>query len=467
MKKLDNAVLLKNVKSIETVDQSFKEEIYEVIKKIIVLVNSNNFRGSGAESAKQYLSDVTTNIYVGCINIAEEMTEAINDYSQSFLDFENNKRGIISSDALDYSKKTTNNPHKKNYESLMDIVDGHLGIAAKYVRTKDVKRSLVTDSFIATCDELDTIYDDFDTADKNAIDVLADIKAHVSSLIKMADSLKTVVSAKGNVEYSKVHGITSNDSFIKEDLSRYEQMQRDDPFSYYAGTANVWEKRGGRGVLEDVYVEGGAEFLTASGSVRRSKRAILTEGRADFFRADGSFQATKYLNGDGYVSVVGAEGKAEIGLGHDIYGVNLEGEAAVFRANGKVKLGPEKCNAYVDAEAKVLSAEGYAKAYYKPGDELEIGLGGDLTAASASVSVGNDLLSARVKDDKGGEKEETLLSFRATAEASAGVSGGAKLGMKEVVDTKYLDVHVVSFKAKAVFGIGGSIDIKFPIVWFW
>lgn len=169
------------------------------------------------------------------------------------------------------------------------------------------------------------------------------------------------------------------------------------------------------------------------------------------------------MNGTGEATFLHAEGSAEAGLGGDIVGVSAEGAVSYAEAKGEIKVGTDDFNGTGKVDAKLLSAEGYAKCYVKK-DEWGFGVGGEGTTAEVSASANVDFLHVKAKDSSTGH-DEHLFSIGASPKLTAGVGGEASISGKKVIDTDFIDVHTVNVKLGGKLGLGLALDITLPYIW--
>ena len=122
MKKLDNACVALCVESIDNTSSELENAIYEMSKKITILIGSNNFRGEAAYNAKAYLQDAAMNIVAGSLNVLQELTDAADEMKKIFLDYESDAEGVVSEKRLTTVQNDLANTYKAGFDDILSEI---------------------------------------------------------------------------------------------------------------------------------------------------------------------------------------------------------------------------------------------------------------------------------------------------------------------------------------------------------
>lgn len=465
MKRLENTTIIENVKNISSVGETLQEVMYGQYKNAYMLSKSNNYRGASATACKNYISNVTINILNGFFNVIEEMTETLSEVKATFLDYESDEEGIVSTDTLETVDGEITDNYKKSFTSLMDEVDGVLQKAAQYISLTKVSEDVVETAYASLESKITEINDNLLAADTTAKDKLDTLLSHMKSLESMIDGVGQIIDAEHHIDYDKVSELVVSDSYYKEDESTLDNIIKEDPFSYYADGGSGWEQQWAQGAYQDVYAYAGASAWTGEYASKYNNGKYTGNASGSFFQANTGGQFTDYAKFNGTASLVHGEGKVNAGFSDKYVGVSADGKASLFNANAKATLGTDEFNGYVTGDATLLGASGYAKFEFEDDGDFAVGLGGNVTGASAKATIGLSFLGVSAKDSVTGQKE-SLFGASITPEATYGTGADFLVEGKTVIDTNGVDVRTLHVKLGGKFGLGITADVTVPYITF-
>lgn len=286
MKKLDNACVALCVESIDNTSSELENAIYEMSKKITILIGSNNFRGEAADNAKAYLQDAAMNIVAGSLNVLQELTDAADEMKKIFLDYESDAEGVVSEKRLTTVQNDLANTYKAGFDDILSEISPILTKAANYISTTSLSSKDVKDAYDDGDTHLTKMNENLSTADTDAKKKLDDVLAHLFNLRAMIQSYAGTRNNEGDIDYSKVASLTT---YYKEDSKNLDAKRKNDPFSYHAGTVSAWEVEGGIGRKKDLYAYGGNQVFTAGGMVQTHDLSVKTKGEASVAALYGGF----------------------------------------------------------------------------------------------------------------------------------------------------------------------------------
>lgn len=465
MKQLHNATIIENVKSLTEVGETLQAVMYGQYKNAYMLSLSNNYTGASATACKNYITNVTINILNGFFNVIEEMTETLSQVKQIFLDYESDEEGIVDTDTLENVDVDISDVYKQSFQNLMEEVDGVLQKAAKYITLTKISEPEVNNAYAVLEDKVTQINDDLLTADTQAKDKLDILLGHMTALERMIDGVGQIIDAENHIDYDRVSDLMVSDSFYQEETGTLEDIRKEDPFSYYANGGSGREKQWATGAYQDVYAYTEVSAWTGQYASKYNNGKYTGNASGSFFQADAGGQFTDYAKFNGMVSLVHGEGKLNGGLTDAYQGFSAEGKASLLNANGKATLGTDNFNGYVKGDATLFGASGYAKLEFEENGDFAVGLGGNVTAASAKATLGLSFLGVDAKNSATGEKEK-LFGISVSPEATYGTGADFLIESQTVIDTDEIDVHTVHVKLGGKLGLGATADITLPYVAF-
>lgn len=465
MKRLENATIIENVEEISKVGEELQDIIYGQYKNAYMLSLSNNYRGASATACKNYITKVTINIINGFLNVIQEMTDTLSEVKTTFLGYESEEDGIVNTGTLFSVDDEITGNYKNAFTSLVSEVDGVLQEAAKYISVTKISQDVVTDAYSSWEDKVTKINDDLLAADTTAKDKLDVLLGHMKSLESMIDGVGQIIDTEKHIDYEKVSDLVVSGSYYQEDDSNLEKIKKDDPFSYYANGGSGWEQQWAQGFYQDVYAYAGVSAWTGEYASKYNNGKYSGNASSSFFQGDVGGQFTDYAKFNGTASAVHGEGKVNAGFSDKYVGASASGKASLLNANGKVTLGTENFNGYITGDATLFGASGYAKCEFEDNGSFAVGLGGNVTGASAKAALGLSFLGVSAKDSVTGKKE-SLFGASITPEATYGTGADFLVEGKKVIDTDSIDVHTVHVKLGGKLGLGITADVTMPYFTF-
>lgn len=466
MKRLENAAIITIADNMTQKGEELEGILYSQYKNAYMLSSSNNYRGTSANACKNYISNVTINILQGFFNILSETEETLSGVRQCFLDYESTEDGIVDTDVLTQADGEVTDVYQADYRDLIGQVDGVLTTAAQYISLTPLSKAAVDGAYTALTGKLGDIHDDLISSDSTAKGKLDTLLTHMQALERMIDSVDQIIDAEGHIDYTMVSQLMTREDFYVEDAEALSAVMEEDPFSYYANGGSGFEQQWAAGAFQDVYMFGGLSAWTGEYSAGYHDGRWEGKAQGSFFEANAGAQFTDYLRATAGATIVHGEGEVRAGFSSDYIGVAAEGGASVLDANANVRVGTDDFNGYLDANATLFGASGYAKAEFDSPTDFCIGLGGDATLASADATLGVSFLSVSEEDSATGE-ETSLFNLSATPEANAGVGADFLIESQKVIDTDFVDINTAHVKLGGKLGLGLTLDITIPYPTLW
>lgn len=378
MKRLENATLIENANNIASVGESLQDVMYEQYKNAYMLSLSNNYRGPSATACKNYITNVTINLLNGFFNVIKEMTETLTEVKSTFLNYESDEEGIVSTDTLETVNGKIESNYRSSFASLMDEVDGVLQKAAKYIAVTKVSEDVVENAYSSLEDKVMEINDNLLAADTTAKDKLDTLLSHMQSLEKMIDSVGQIIDTKHHIDYDRVSDLVASVSYYREDESTLGDLVKEDPFSYYANGGSGWEQQWAYGFCQNTYMYAGASAWTGEYASKYTNGKYTGSASGSFFQGDIGAQLTDYGNLRGTASMVHGEGTVNGGWSDSYKGFSVNAKTSLINANGKFTVGSDDFNGYIAGDATLFGASGYAKCEFEDDGDFAIGLGGGM-----------------------------------------------------------------------------------------
>lgn len=465
MKRLKNATVAACVEETAKQSEALQELLYGQYKNAYKLSLSNHFRGPSATACKNYITNITINNLNGMINVMTELGDTLKAVESLFLEYETAEEGIVDTEVLGEVLEEVDDVYKTAYAGFMTEVNSVLGDAASYITITPLSETAAEGAYTSLENKLEEINDNLLECDKTAKQKLETLLGHMACFENMIDGISRNVDAEGHIDYENVERILGAETFYVEDAGNVARMIEEDPFSYYADGGSGWEQQWAAGALQDVYAYGGLSAWTGEYVVSTEDGKNSAEAGGAFFSGDAALQMTDYMAMTAGANLVHGNGAAFAGWSreHGYYGLGVEGEAAVFDADAEVKLGTEEFNAYADAGVSLFSASGYAKAEYSGENEFAVGIGGNLTGASAEASAGLSFFEVAGKDSDEGKKQ-SLFNLSAGVEASVGVGAGVMVESTKVIDNDVIDVNTLSLQIEGKVFLGVDLYVTVPYI---
>lgn len=465
MKRLENATIIENVKSITSVGETLEDIMYEQYKNAYILSKTNSYRGASATACKNYITNVTINILNGFFNVIQEMTETLSEVKETFLEYEEDKKGIVDTDTLETVEQNVSDVYKASFTKLMEEVDAVLQKAANYIPLTTVSDGDVESAYSSLETKITQINDDLLTTDTKLKNKLDTLLSHMTSLERMIDGVGQIIDAENHIDYDRVSDLMVSDSFYKEDTEVLADIMEEDPFSYYADGGSGWEQQWAAGAHQDVYAYAGVSAWTGQYASMYDDGKYGGSASGSFFQGDAGAQCTDYLRIVGMASLVHGEGKINAGLSPAYTGFSANGKASLLNVNGKATLGTEDFNGFVKGDATLFGASGYAKLEIEDDGNFAVGLGGNVTAASAKATLGLSFLGVSDKDSATGEAT-SLFGITIAPEATYGTGADFLIETDTVIDGDDGDIRTLHVKLGGKLGLGLTADVTLPFFTF-
>ncbi|MFD1850864.1 T7SS effector LXG polymorphic toxin [Oceanobacillus bengalensis] len=472
MPRLVNEELSELNEKLKTYKEELSTAVYEQYKTALVLSNTNNLRGNTGDSLKNYINLVHINLTQKIINIASELTEAMNLMEQEFINYENNKSGIVGSGTLGDVKESVQDARNK-FDDLHARSGSLLSKASEFIATTSLPVGMVNSSYSSVIRKVNDTKTGLEERDSKVSADLRSVKDRIESLKQQIYDITNGYHGDNGIDYSKVSNIQSEAWYSNEGKAAFNQMLEDDPFRNDAGHASVWEDQWVTGHNQDIFIAADASALSATGSTTVSDGNTRYEGNASALNGTTHGQLTEYATLDGSASILGANGHLE--FGDD--GLDLSGDVNLAKVEASGMIGNKIFNGHVNASADAFTANG--SFVVKPPDDkgdYNYNIGGRVSGASAQVDagitlLGADALSGEVEENSTGLKEKKSL-LGADVSASIGFQAGAEaeLSQSTVFESEYLDVEANTVKVDLSLVVGVKLSLSFPTVdlkWPW
>ena len=472
MPRLVNEELNELNEKLKTYKEELSTAVYEQYKTALVLSNTNNLRGNTGDSVKNYFNLVHINLTQKIINIASEITDAMKQMEQDFINFETSTNGIVGSGTLDDVKESVQEA-RNTFDALHARSGNLLSRASEFIATTSLPGDAVSTSYTNVISKVSDTKTGLEENDSKVSTDLRSVEERVESLKQQISDLTNSYRGSNGIDYSKVNNIQSEAWYSNENKAAFNQMLEDDPYRYDAGHASVWEDQWVTGQNEEIFMNADASFLNATGSSQLADGNNRYEGNVNVLSGSVHAQATEYVNVDGSASILGANGHLE--FGDD--GIDAGGSANVGKAEAGVVIGNDMFNGHVNASADVLTADG--NFVIQPPDEkgdFKYNIGGKVSGASAQVDAGItlfgvDSLSGEVEDKSAGmEQKKSLLAVDASASIGFQAGADVELSNSTVFETKYVDVESTTINVDLSLVVGLKLGLTVPtldVKWPW
>lgn len=465
---------IENLATQATDQASVLEDLfYTQYKGAYVLTETTSFRGAAADSYKQYIQLSTIHHINMFMNILEEIKTCINQIKDTYLEFESDPSGKVSTDDLETAEQSVAR-EQRNVSAITTKVETLNTQAAEYIPVTDIQSNTLDTDFQAALVFLtDTVYQ-LSQTDETAL-VLAD--SIFERIQNVTDSINNISAnyydSQGAIRLDKVGNLANESWYKTESTTALEKKLVEDPFFYTADSQAVGEGQWVRGLATDTYFSSGYALPNYSYETGVDNGVYTASGEAAAL--EGNVNAE--FGGIGEVSVAGrgayGNGTAEFGSlvgDSDKRGIHLAGEAGVLNGQGEAKLGNDLINAEAAAGAEGLTAEGAVSAMYEDQNNHALGVRGKATAGDLSASAGLSFLDMDVDGEHqdGTKIDEKVSLFGVDAEVSVGLSAevAAYTETQNVGEYGPLNLNSTSLELGGKLGLGLKVKINVPTVTF-
>lgn len=480
MPRLVNEELTNLVDKLSTYKDKLSESAYEQYKSALVLTQTINLRGKAGDALKQYINLSHIHLTQKMINVSAEILEVAEKMKADFANFESMNNGIVGSGTLDQVRDRM----KKTNEHFTDIderADQLLYQAEEFISVTSLGTGNVTQAYTSIYDHINQTKTGLEDTDSNLQSNLDRLVIRVSELQTQIFELSEVFRDDHGIKYSKLKEIPKQEWYTVENNHAFQEMQADDPFSYYAGHGSMEEGQWVAGtsdtnyITTSGYVVGAEGELTTSGSFFDNSNPFTVEGNGSAAVLSGDVQGETlwgYGKLDASGRLFGADGSMYFGP----RGADLEGKVAYFDADATVMIGHENFNGYASGNVDFLTAEGHARFKLPEGadDDVKIGLGGKANGASVGFDAGISLFEVDSADNinrETGEKvKKSILGVDAGVNIGLQAGGGFDFSSEAVYSNDYLNVRANELDVNLRLGAGVKFSVAVPSIqlkWPW
>ncbi|EAG9432507.1 hypothetical protein DB724_05375 [Listeria monocytogenes] len=430
---------IKDIKeNVSTYNENLADAVYEHYKNIVVLSETINFKGAAADTVKNYMASVQSNIAEKIINVSDELLTAIVAVKDNFESFEGSGKGIVGDGTLKDVKKQTED-YKKLFTEATDGDSKILEEAAEFIATTKLNTENVISEFDNSAKKLQEYNDKLDEHDKTGLDKLVNVKERVNALAMQIDEVINNYRDTKGIIADKVENFTKEPWYSNEMNGAFNSMAEEDPFYYAAGDASLYEEQWVGGTKDD-YAQAYIRGIGATGSFKGDNGSVVANGEFGLASANASkeYKFMSLEEGNGTFgeeeNAISLEGNATIlgGKGHfnlDSNGLDTGAKVQLAGVDGSLTIGKQDFNGFINGNASLGNAD------------AKVAFNNNEIAAEAHAAW------ARAEVEAGGTIGGT--------EISGGLSAGAQVGFG-------FSVSNTGFTIDGALIFGFSFSVKFP-----
>ncbi|MBC2000858.1 T7SS effector LXG polymorphic toxin [Listeria marthii] len=414
---------IKDIKeNVSKYNENLADAVYEHYKNIVVLSETINFKGAAADTVKNYMASVQSNIAEKIINVSDELLTAVVAVKDNFEFFEGSNKGIVGDGTLKDVKKQT-----EDYRELFtEATDGDSKIleeAAEFIATTKLNTENVISEFDNSAKKLQEYNDKLDEHDKTSLDKLVNVKERVNALAMQIDEVFNNYRDTKGIIADKVENITKEPWYSNEMNGAFNSMAEEDPFYYAAGDASLYEEQWVGGTKDD-YAQAYIRGIGATGSFKGDNGSVIANGEFGLASANAS-KEYKFVSLEGNATILGGEGHFNL----DSNGLDTGAKVQLAGVDGSLTVGNQDFNGFINGNASLGNAD------------AKVAFNNNEIAAEAHASW------ARAEVEAGGTIGGT--------EISGGLSAGAQVGFG-------FSVSNTGFTIDGALIFGFSFSVKFP-----
>ncbi|WBY64040.1 T7SS effector LXG polymorphic toxin [Thermocaproicibacter melissae] len=449
--------------------KDLEEALYDQYKSAYCLVYSNNFYGGSADSYKEYIEKVSIYFINRFLNTVDEMGQVIGSIKDLIASYESDSKGIVDQKTVENVSKQLS-AKMRSFSALADEIQSIDSEAASYISVISPSFEAVEGDFNKIQKNLSKVQNDFVLINSQAEKKASSLYDHIAKLASDVATVDNSYHYAGNdrINYDKLAQITSEKWYQPESNTVLNRLLTEDPFSYQAGHAARYENQWATGLNRDIYAYAGASFLSGNYESKHDDGVYEFNADGSVLSGNAYAQATDWARISAEASAVSGSVKAKAGWSDKYKGFRVEGEGAVAKAEGSLKVGTDDFNGYIKGDAEFCSANGYVTCEFKDKNNFSIGFNGEAAFAKAEASSGFSFLNLReTEKDKNGNKEEiNLFRFHVSAKAEGGGSIGAGISSKNLYDSSFVDINAVTVQFNFAALLGFSINATIPVLSF-
>jgi hypothetical protein len=461
---LKNDSLLGMYENVNSTGETYIDTLYGSYKNTYKLSKSNHFRGTAADSFKNYLTNGAVKIITELMDIVADNTMVLQVVAETFYNYENTDTGRVRESTLDSIKEILVDKEAIFNDARIEL-DSVIQVAAEYITTKALSLDDVKASYTDTDNKIEDIRTKLYENDDACYTVAEDLLKRIKNLQTYINSLMEYCYTDDNLNVDKLDYIDSQKWFYQTGNVELVLKLAEDPFVYEAGETTMCEQQWSKGLCSDVYAYGGFRFLSASGEAGVENGTAFAKGSAVALNLNAYGQLTNYIRAQANVDVAFAKGEAKAGLSSEYFGFKINGEVGLIKAEGSLILGGEKVNLKLKGDAKFFCADGKAAFEFEDDGEFAVGVDASATVASASAGISSDILKYRQRDAATGQKKR-LLGGEITANASAGANFAIYAESENALEFEHVNINASTLKIKATALLGLDLAVTIPTPYF-
>lgn len=466
---LENAVIIDMYDKVKEYETTVQDAFYSEYKNAFKLSDSNYFRGTAADSFKEYIKNGAINIITEFMDVTADVTMIIQLLAEAYFQYEKTHNGKVDEPTLDYIEETLKSK-KGIFESFSYELSNVLSAASQYIYTKDLELNNIHSSYGIIEGNNKNIRNDLYSVDDESLVAANELFDRITALKNLIIKMTGFCyNESGKLNVDNLGKVPSQEWYSKAgNVALYLKLQ-EDPFKYSAGEVTTAEDQWAAGLCSDVYAYAGYSFNNGSYEAGVENGTAFVKAAYTLAEANGYAQFTNYLCAAASVKALYGKGDAKAGWSDKYKGFHVDAEVGVVSVEGSVILGTDDLNAFVKGEAKLLCADGKVAFEFEEDGQFAIGVDASATAASAEVKGGTSIFSYKKKDSATG-KSEPLLGFKVGAEASAGGDIAVWAESDTAIETDYVNINATTVKLKltALLGLDFSITVPTPYFkWPW
>ncbi|EAC3820297.1 hypothetical protein AOC40_12795 [Listeria monocytogenes] len=385
---------IKDIKeNVSKYNENLADAVYEHYKNIVVLSETINFKGAAADTVKNYMASVQSNIAEKIINVSDELLTAIVAVKDNFESFEGSGKGIVGDGTLKDVKKQTED-YKKLFAEATDGDSKILEEAAEFIATTKLNTENVINEFDNSAKKLQEYNDKLDEHDKTGLDKLVNVKERVSALAMQIDEVINNYRDTKGIIADKVENITKEPWYSNEMNGAFNSMAEEDPFYYAAGDASLYEDQWVTGMRDDLYIQAYARGIGATGVFKADNNSI--EANGEFSAASGNV-STEFIFGNAEAKASLLDGEGHFNLSNK--GLDAGAEAHLASVDGSFTIGNSDYNGFANGNASLGNADaniafnnnevalGAHASWARAEGDLGVTIGGVETSFGGSIGV--------------------------------------------------------------------------------
>jgi hypothetical protein len=456
MPRLVNDEITQMLSDIKQAEQKATQALYNQFKALTKIVNTDSYEGTGADSYKEYVSNVDINYLNSFLNLTKETSAALSDIQTTFTSFESESSGIVGSGTLGDTKESLANK-KSSFSDLVSEIEAVNIKAEEYITIKKISSSEVESDYDSIIKSIETIKSNLSTSNSTALSKADSLYQRIQELKNCVDKISSEYHNSGRIDYQKAKQITSEKWYTVEEPVALTEVAMNDPYSYEVFGDTGAEAQWARGLDTNIY---GMLYAKVNEYKARVEKGDFYRGMEAEYTGvgiGGRAKVTDFFNADGNASLINANMGAKVGFNNDYKGASINGDISLAKADACAVLGTDNFNGCAKASVDVLSASGHAEFEFEE-DSFAIGLGGKASGVNASASAGLSFLEYDTGDEKG-----NIFGVQVKPEFNAGASAEFSLSGQRAVSFGPIDINAVSLNLGGSLGFGLELGITLPI----